>query len=272
MKVRPRPASTVLLVRNGEHGVEVFMEKRHVESVFVGGAYVFPGGRVDRADSVPENLCRGLTERQASQRLGLEDGGLAFYAAAIRECFEEAGILWAYTGGDLIGFVEPDEEAHYRSLRDQLNAGATTLRQIVEQDDLELATDRIHCWSHWITPRGEPYRYDTRFFIALAPERQTAAHDDWELTDSAWVTPGEAIKRALRREWMIILPTFRNLEQLAELRTAEGALDWARQERSFTPMVPRVLDNRILIPGDEGYDRALRDVSGVDPAIWNPPF
>jgi 8-oxo-dGTP pyrophosphatase MutT (NUDIX family) len=270
-----RLASTVLLVRDHATagGVEVFMERRHIESDFVGGAYVFPGGGVDPEDRVPEELCRGLDDRRASARLGLEHGGLAFWVAAIRECFEEAGVLLAYgPGGELLDFADPEVEDRYRALRDELNAGNLGLIELARAEGLELATDRMHYWGHWITPEGQPRRYDTRFFVARAPENQTAAHDDWELTHSAWVTPAEAIERAVRREWMIIFPTLMNLKQLGELGSAEQAMAWAAATPELVPMVPRVLGDRIVLPGDAGYEEAERDTSKSSPDVWFRQF
>ena len=270
-----RLASTVLLVRDRESsgGVEVFMERRHIESDFVGGAYVFPGGSVDPEDRIPDGLCRGLDDREASARLGIDHGGLAFWVAAIRECFEEAGVLLAYgPGGELLDFADPATEDRFRDLRNDLNAGTTGLIELAEREGLELATDRMHYWGHWITPEGQPRRYDTRFFIAQAPENQTAAHDDWELVHSAWVTPAEAIERAVRRDWMIIFPTLVNLEQLGDLGRAEDALAWAASAPELPAMVPRVLGDRIVLPGDEGYETAQRDTSKSGPEIWFRQF
>jgi 8-oxo-dGTP pyrophosphatase MutT (NUDIX family) len=269
--VSVRLASTVLLVRDreGAGGVEVFMERRHVRSDFVGGAYVFPGGSVDPEDRIPEELCRGLDDREASARLGIDHGGLAFWVAAIRECFEEAGVLLAYgSEGELLDFADPATEDRFRDLRNDLNAGKVGLIELAEREALELATDRIHYWGHWITPEGQPRRYDTRFFIARAPENQVAAHDDWELVHSAWVTPAEAIERAVKREWMIIFPPLMNLEQLRKLGSAAEALAWAQAAPELPAMVPRVLGDRIVLPGDEGYETAQRDTSTSGAEIW----
>jgi hypothetical protein len=136
-----------------------------------------------------------------------------------------------------------------------------------------LATDRIAYWAHWITPPGEARRYDTRFFIAEAPDRQTAAHDDWELTSSAWVTPREAIERAQSREWKIIFPTLMNLKALARHRTVDEAISWAREQRLPLPAnQPRVSGDRVVLPGDDGYDQAESDFSKVDPAVLARSF
>lgn len=250
------------------------MERRHVDSAFVGGAYVFPGGRVDPGDAVDPAACAGLDEGLARKRLGLAAGGLAHYVAAVRECFEEAGVLLAYDRtGSLVDFGQAAVDEHFRRLRQELNAGHLTLAEIVSREGLRLATDRLAYWSHWITPVGEPRRYDTRFFVAEAPPGQTAAHDDWELTSSAWVSPAEAIERARRREWMIIYPTLMNLRALAAHQHVREAIAWAHAQPLPLPAnLPRVLDGRVVLPGDPGYDQAEGDVSKVDPAVFMQPL
>ncbi len=272
-----RLASTILLVRDAVApgaGIEVFMEKRHLQSGFVGGAYVFPGGRVDPEDAIDPARCAGLDEATANRRLGLASGGLAHFVAAVRECFEEAGVLLAYDRtGAMLDFGDPAVEEHFKHLRDQLNAKTTTIQNIADQDNLRLATDRIAYWSHWITPIGEPRRFDTRFFVTRAPEGQIAAHDDWELTSSAWVTPATAIERALRREWMIIFPTLVNLKALAQHPTADAAVAWAAAQPVPLPAnQPKVYRGRVVLPGDEGYEVAEDDLSTVDRNAFERAF
>ena len=261
-----RFASSILLVRDAPSGIEVFMERRHLQSGFVGGAYVFPGGRVDPEDAIDPSRCTDLDEPSANQRLGLTTGGLAHYVAAIRECFEEAGVLLAYDrSGAMLDFGDPAVEQHFRQLRDLLNGGTLTIQELADQENLRLATDRIAYWSHWITPIGEPRRYDTRFFVTHAPERQTAVHDDWELTESAWVAPRDAIERARRREWMIIFPTLVNLKALAQHESADAAVAWAGQQPVPLPAnQPKVFGGRVVLPGDDGYDEAEADLTKFD--------
>ena len=267
-------AATVILVRDGQSGLEVFMEKRHIKSDFVGGAYVFPGGRVDPDDTVADGLCEGLDSQSADEVLNLERGGLALYVAAIRECFEEAGVLLAYdAGGELLDFSSQDVENRYRDARDHINSSELTLQALLEREQLKLATDRIGYWSHWVTPEGSPRRYDTRFFVAEAPPAQTAAHDDWELTESAWVTPREAIERALAREWMIIYPTLMNLRDLAKFSDAASLMKWTRANGDVPVNLPKVLDSeRVVLPGDEGYERAEADIRKVSPGVFEGTF
>ena len=278
--VTARHASTVLLLRDSEPGVEVFMERRHIKSDFVGGAYVFPGGRVDPEDRVDEALCHGLTDRETSARLSLEEGGLTFYVAAIRECFEEAGVLLAYDReGRLLDFSDRSVEEHYEALRGELNAGKLSLLDIAAQEGLTLATDRISYWAHWITPEGQPRRYDTRFFVTRAPKNQTAGHDDHELTSSAWVTAREALEHARRKEWMIIFPTIRNLQKLAQFDTADAAIAAVDAQTEFPIIQPRVLlgrtpddPPRAVIPGEEGYEDAAPSPSVANARDWKRAF
>jgi len=276
-----RLASTVLLVRDarapratGQSTIEVFLARRHVETVFVGGAYVFPGGRVDPEDAIDSARCVGVDEASASRRLSLATGALAHYVAAIRECFEEAGVLLAYDrSGRLLDFADPTVEDRFRVLREQLNAGAITMGEVVEREDLRLATDRIEYWAHWITPIGEPRRYDTRFFIARAPGGQTAAHDQGELVNSAWVTPREAIERALRREWLIIFPTLMNLKVLGRHSDVDEAIRWAAsQPVPLTANLPRIFEGRVVLPGHPKYEQAQTDIRDVDPAVFERSF
>ncbi|MXZ37750.1 MAG: NUDIX hydrolase [Holophagales bacterium] len=275
-----RHASTVLLLRDSDRGVEVFMERRHIQSDFVGGAYVFPGGRVDPEDRVDESLCHGLTDHEASARLALEEGGLTFYVAAIRECFEEAGVLMAYDrDGQILDFSDRAVEEHFERLRAELNAGERSLLDIAAAERLTLATDRISYWAHWITPEGQPRRYDTRFFVTRAPQNQTAAHDDHELTSSAWVTAGEALERGRRKEWMIIFPTIRNLQKLSRFESADAAIAAVDAQESFPVMQPRVLMGRTpdesarpVLPGDEGYEEAAMRPSAANVKDWQRAF
>lgn len=271
--VEARIAATVILLRDSPGGVEVFLMERHAKSDFVGGAYVFPGGRVDPEDQVEEALCAGADDASASRRLDLEAGGLALYVAAIRECFEEAGVLLAYgADGELVSFREPETEDRFKSLRLAMNSRALSLSALARQEGLRLATDHMHYWAHWITPKGQPKRFDTRFFLAVAPQDQTATHDDWELTASAWVTPQEALERARRGEWKIILPTLRNLQSLLPYATTSQAVKAARGKTEIPVMQPRVQvrgeEVVLVLPGDPGYEEAEPDTSKVDPRFW----
>ena len=194
-----KPAATVMLVRDDDatHDIEVFMLRRTLNAVFAGGMYVFPGGKVDDVDGGDhiEHLCDGLTDAEASRLLQLPSGGLSYWVAAIRECFEEAGVLLARHAatGEPIRFDEPAVAERFEAYRHRVHDGTLGLHELCDLESLRLATDAIRYVSHWITPKGEVRRFDTRFFLARAPQAQDPLHDDGETIESLWVSPTEAL-------------------------------------------------------------------------------
>jgi 8-oxo-dGTP pyrophosphatase MutT (NUDIX family) len=258
--VTPRNAASVILLRDAPAGPEVFMVERHVGATFVGGAHVFPGGRVDPEDADGEDLCVGLDDAEASRRLHLEHGGLAYYVAAIRECFEEAGVLLAYDRAGRPFHADDAMDAdELRESRRALNAREIGFLDLARREGFRLATDRMHYWAHWITPEASPIRFDTRFFLAGVPRDQAAIHDDGELAGSEWIAPAAALRKADRGEWTMILPTLKNLGAPVELRTVADAEEAARR-REITTLQPRVLRRpegiQVVLPGDDGWDDA----------------
>jgi 8-oxo-dGTP pyrophosphatase MutT (NUDIX family) len=261
-----RDAATVMLVRDGSDArLEVFMLRRNLRSDFVGGAYVFPGGAVDPADRHAdlEPICEGRTDADASTGLGLDPprGGLAYWVAAIRESFEEAGVLLAYdAAGRVVDFRDPAVAERFDRHRAAVDGGERRLVEICAEEDLRLAVDGIHYFSHWITPIGPTRRYDTRFFVAAAPVGQTPLHDDRETIANCWIAPAEALVRHEAGEFDLILPTIRNLEAIARFDTAAELLAAAAALVRVPAILPRVVDDgdgvRILLPGDPGYDGA----------------
>lgn len=262
-----RDAATVMLVRDGAVGMEVFLLRRSLESEFVGGAYVFPGGAVDEADRHEdlEAVCHGLSDDGASQRLGVPQGGLAFWAAAIRECFEEAGVLLAVPGGrpdaGPVSFSDEEVADRFRLHRKAVDSGDLRLVDVCRIEGLELAADRIHYFSHWITPHGPPRRYDTRFFVAAAPPEQVPLHDDRETIDSLWLRPSEALTRHQAGQLELVLPTIKNLEAIAGFHDAAALLAAAASATEVAAVEPLIVPNgasgvRILLPGDPGYGEA----------------
>ena len=225
--VAVRDAATVMLVRDGREGLEVFMLQRTLKAVFASGMYVFPGGAVDDADRSPdvESWCDGLTDRQASGVLEVAAGGLAYWIAAIRECFEEAGVLLARRpDGAFVRFDEPEVESRYLAHRSAVHSGQLRLIDLCADEGLRLATDDIHYVSHWITPIGERRRFDTRFFVARAPQAQEPLHDEHETIASLWVRPADALARQERGDLAMIAPTMKNLELLVPHATADEVL------------------------------------------------
>ena len=188
----PRPASTVTLIRDTERGPEVLMLKRNLSSAFVPGVHVFPGGTLDDADHAAElqALCDGPEDAVASRILSIEHGGLAYWIAAIRELFEEAGVLLARSSdGALLTLTEPEAGERFHAHRKRMESGEKPFNAVVADERLRLATDRLRYFGHWITPEGAVRRYDTRFFVAVAPEHQVVAHDNREAIAHEWVRP-----------------------------------------------------------------------------------
>lgn len=259
-----RDAATVMLVRDTAAGMEVFMLRRNLNSEFVGGAYVFPGGAVDEADRHAhlESIAEGRSEDQASVLLGVDQGGLAYWVAAIRECFEEAGVLLAYDGaGQVISFADETVAGRYQGHRAAVDAGELRLIELCQLEGLRLAVDQIHYFSHWITPVGAPRRYDTRFFVAAAPPEQVPLHDDRETIAHLWVRPEEALARHRAGELDMIFPTISNLEAISRFERSQDLLAAAAAIEEVPAILPRIARDgegvRILLPGDVGYDEAL---------------
>lgn len=262
----PRPAATLMLVRDGDDGLQVLMVRRTRDAAFAGGAYVFPGGALDPQDHAEgwPSASGGLDDATASARLGIAQGGLGYWIAAIRESFEEAGLLLAHRGAELLR-IDEHERTTYETARRAIAAGDTTLHAFVRERELELATERVHYFSHWITQAGRPRRFDTRFFIAQAPAHQHPAHDGGELVEHLWIAPALALERHQRGDFNLLFPTVKTLEALAAFRDCAAALDYARSPRPMPAMEPRRALGRegvrVLVPGDHAY----AEVGKLDP-------
>jgi len=265
-----RDAATVMLVRDASDGLEVFMLQRNLQSDFVGGAYVFPGGGVDDSDRHADldAVCDGRTDEAASRQLRVAHGGLAFWVAAIRECFEEAGVLLAVdANGDTVRFDDAEVERRFAAHRRAVDRGERRLVDVCVEEGLRLDVDRIYEFSHWITPVGAPRRYDTRFFVAEAPDAQVPLHDDREVIDNLWVRPSDALERHRAGDLSMIFPTIRTLESLERFATAADLLDAAAAIDHVPAILPRIVEHesglRILLPGDPGYDEAVAPTAPV---------
>src|ERR1700729_685389 len=244
--VAPRPASTILLLRDSaatKGEIEVFMMVRHYEIDFNSGALVFPGGSVDNGD-------KQIIENPAlySGGEGLDAAGLTFRIAAIRETFEESGILLARPQGSktLVDAKRASEiEAAHRVA---LNERKTTFPKILADNKLSLALDQLVPYAHWITPEGMPKRFDTWFFLASAPPAQLGAHDGRESTDSIWVSPREALEGGETGRFKLPFPTTRNLIRLGKQASVKGGLDDSRGRKVVTvmPVMTRLNGGRPL--------------------------
>ena len=257
----PRPAATVMTLRDGPQGYEILMLQRSLQSDFVGGAYVFPGGGVDNADGelAVRRLVVGLSDEEASRRLNLASGGLAYYVASLRELFEEAGLLVACSAnGESRLFNDADTIHRMATLRRAINEGTLDFGDMLEQEELCLDVRGLEYAAHWVTPVGPPRRFDTRFFIAIAPVGQVATHDAGETIADWWVRPIDALNAFERGELDMIMPTIRNLEAIADFKSARDVVEHARSLELVARIEPRIVrsgdDVIILLPGDEGYE------------------
>jgi 8-oxo-dGTP pyrophosphatase MutT (NUDIX family) len=252
-----------MLVRDAPD-LQVFMLRRNLRSEWVAGAYVFPGGAVDPEDRSDESYarCPGRTDAAASALLGVASGGLGFWVAAIRESFEEAGVLLARPLADA-----PLDLTDLETERAALNRGDRRFLDLLTAQDLVLDVDRLHLFSHWITPAGMPRRYDTWFFVAEAPEGHTYLHDDGETVASTWIRPADALERADAGEIELIFPTRRSLETLTRFESAAEVVAVVRDASDLPPATqPRIVADgngaRLLLPGDAGYDDAVEPADG----------
>lgn len=233
-EVPVRPAATVMLLRDTDAGLEVFMLRRTNAAVFAGGMHVFPGGRLDAADG---------------------DGDEAFLVAAIRECYEECGVLLAVDrDGEMVHDGHP-ALAHRHGVYD----GSVDIRALAADHGLRLATDALAWVSHWITPKGETTRrFDTRFFVASSPVGQSSHHDDNETVASMWVRPIDALVRFESGELQLMPPTIANLEFLRPHRSVLDALAASREVGVPPCILPKVRLSKgrvagVAMPDDPDY-------------------
>ena len=255
MTVPVRPAATVMLVRDPvrdplRSGIEVLLLRRHPDSVFVPDAHVFPGGAVDPDDASPAMAERiaGLDDELASRRLGLGAGALAYWVAAVRETFEESGLLLAMTDTGDDPWSDPVRAERLEAARVEVDAGRRRFSELCHTEGLRLDLGQLRSFGRWITPDGAPRRYDTRFFIAPAPEGQAVTVDAREAVDAEWARPADALERFGRGEIDLILPTERSLRALAEHDDAAGLFAWLDTEP------PEIDDHggwRVGAPADE---------------------
>ena len=257
MTIPIKPAATVILMREEIKGdFEIFMVKRSSRSTF-GSLYVFPGGKLDPEDS--ENdlypFCEGMNNEEASKQLGIKDNGLSFWIACIRECFEEVGVLLTNPDDSIL-----QDTYKLTKLRKELNNKEITFKEICVSESLRLRTKNIVPCAHWITPDIETKRFDTRFFLAKVNAKQLASHDGFELTESFWIKPADALAKLKNGEMNMILPTIKNIEKLAEFSSSTEAFNYFEGlgDNAIPPILPKFIkkDGEWVgfLPGEEGYE------------------
>ena len=257
--ITPREAATIMLVKDSpQAGIEVFMLKRNLQLDFVGGAYVFPGGAVDSGDfevALDPNLIIG-NPTDANTALGIDDGALRFWVAAVRECFEESGIMLARSTSKGAS-EEIGDRDRLAILREQLNQGKVSFGEVLKGESLKIAAEDLAYFAHWITPEGAPRRYDTRFFVAMAPAGQLGEHDNSETVESTWISPHDALERHERGEYELVLPTKKNLEAISRFESVKSLFDYLSTDREVAKIAPRMIaegnGTRIVLPGDPDF-------------------
>jgi 8-oxo-dGTP pyrophosphatase MutT (NUDIX family) len=263
MTVVPKKAATVILLRNKEPGgFDVFLLKRHEKSSFMGGNYVYPGGRVDRDDGSLKiySLSKGMTLEEAQKILGgtfSPEESFAHWVAAIRELFEEAGVLLAYDQKGNLFQVRNQEERekllHYRKL---LQEDKTNIYEIAQKEDFLFALDQLYYYAHWITPEAQSQRFDTRFFLTRYPPGQEASHDQKETTAGIWITPRKALEENLKGDVILSPPTLKTLEDLSRFKSIEDIFHSLKSEeiQPILPILTKISKNPLIIfPWDPEY-------------------
>ena len=251
------PAATIMLVRDGAQGLEVFMVVRHHKIDSFSGALVFPGGKVDKGD----------TNANVRPRVdgvdGLDDWEFSMRVAAIREAYEECGVLLAREEGTG-ALVNAARLKALAPMRDGLNKCELGIGDVLEKGGLRLAADLLTPFAHWITPNLMPKRFDTRFYVAAAPEDHLAVHDGSESVDSVWIRPADALAEAEAGRRTVIFPTRMNVLKLGRSSLVTDAIETARK----TPVVtvePKVDGSVLRIPAEAGYgvtEEPLTNVRG----------
>jgi 8-oxo-dGTP pyrophosphatase MutT (NUDIX family) len=239
--VSPRPASTVCLLRDRRGAVEVFMVKRHTKSTFMPDVFVFPGGSVVDDDRAVENTPGACTATVK----GATALGSGLRAAAIRECFEEAGVLLARraTRADVL---RHEDLAHIRPYRDTLQRGEGVMSRLLATEDVFLATDLLHYWAHWITPETSPVRFDTHFFLAAMPAHQSASSDGLETSGDTWITPETALSAHHSGQFPLVIATATQLEALVGFASVSNLLS------TFARATVRTVRPRVVV--EQGED------------------
>ena len=248
MPVAPaRAASTVVLLRPSRRAFDVLLVKRHDKVAFMGGAHVFPGGRVDDTDRIdaPERVCEGAVEAAARMPDVDPMAAMAHHVAGIRELFEEAGVLLA----------RPVDPSSIPRLRREM-AGGLSLEALASRNGFRLMLESLILFAHWVTPEIETKRFDTRFFVAALPPGQEPLHDEHETTESEWMEPQTAIDRCRRDEILLPPPTWTTLRMLSKLSNAGEVMAWAR-ERRVVRVQPGFIrtdtQTMLTLPGDPTF-------------------
>jgi 8-oxo-dGTP pyrophosphatase MutT (NUDIX family) len=259
-KIVFKDASTVILIRPAKAGGwEIFLARRNQKQAFMAGAYVFPGGQLEETDSDPQlenyiktadvfDPCRLLQDNN----LPIEKAR-GLFIAAIRETFEEVGILLGgKTTGNFVSFYDKNVLKRFNDYRPELNASQITLAEIARKEKILLFPDTMIPYAHWITPEFEKMRFNTRFFLAKLPPCQTPVADAVELTESLWVAPQKALEMQREQKILLMPPTLKTIEELAAFRDIEELFS-ATKKKIIYPILPQLAGNSLKLPHDPEY-------------------
>ena len=260
----PRPAATIVVVRDSTGGIEVLLSRRADGTDYTSGAWVFPGGIVDARDRDAHAACFGIDDAAASTRLGLGVGGLDFFIAAIRECFEESGLLFGRAVGDRDDALDGDAADRLAPWRGALHRREHGIAEMCAQEGIRLDAGALVYLSHWLTPLGRAKRYDTRFFIAAAPASQVALFDGTEMVEQLWIAPAEALARS--KTLKLLTPTQKTLDLVSRFADVAALMAWAREPRTVPLTMPHVAVGsqgpRPVMPDEPAY----AELGRIDPA------
>jgi 8-oxo-dGTP pyrophosphatase MutT (NUDIX family) len=269
-----RDAATIMLVREAPDGFEVLLLRRNKDLAFAGGAHVFPGGSVDTGDADPWILdrCVGVEPGDFDGLLGVPNA-LRFAVAALREAYEEAGILLR---GSSAALDQRELEGQLHRQRTALISGERSFRAIVEDLDLSLDAGALAYVAHWITPQGAPRRFDTRFFLARVPSDQLATPDRSEIVGEVWITPQDALAHYREGVFDLVLPTVKNLEFLASFHDVDALMDAARSLSMIEAIQPRFYRRSdgsvaVALPGSPEFDQASETILAPGEALPTRP-
>ncbi|MBP6941498.1 MAG: hypothetical protein KBB65_06980 [Syntrophorhabdaceae bacterium] len=268
--VPKRSAAVILLKEEKPQGLKVFLLKRSEQQKFMAGAYVFPGGMMDKQDNDQKIRvrCRGASPAKAQgapvKALSEEDR-LTFRVTGVRELFEEAGVLFAVRGtGVPVAMDDASVQQRFDGYRELLTKGEITLARLAEKEDLIYTLDQLTHFAHWITPEGQPLRFYTHFFIAAMPEFQKAHADGKEATEGRWVSPRDALEENLRGAMTLMPPTIASLENLARFTTIGDVLLSLKDRETTRAVQPVYVDLPgqpfVVFPWDpdfEGYKKGF---------------
>ncbi len=254
MIAKPRDAATLILMRDADRGgtgFEILLLRRHAKSAFMPGAYVFPGGRLEASDYTrgAERVCHGLSFSQAQDIIAdthPPEKALAFFVAAIRETFEEAGILLAYREIPDFLSLDADEKMRFAKYRKEVKEDPFSFTRIIERERLKLATEKLFYFAHWITPEISPIRFDARFFVAAVPAKQEALEDEFETTAHMWISPQKVLQEH-KRGLPVPFATLSNITVLAQFTSIAEVIASTRNKE-----IPAILPTLTLEEAQNG--------------------